>query len=35
MTSPMPRMSISDGTWVSTSSPITVAVAVSCDTISA
>jgi|tagenome__1003787_1003787.scaffolds.fasta_scaffold14240794_1 hypothetical protein len=35
MTSAMPAASVADGTWVSTISPITVAVAGSSETISA
>jgi hypothetical protein len=35
MTSPIPAASPSDGTWTSTTRPITVAVAGSSDTISA
>ena len=35
MTSAMPAASVADGTWVSTTSPITVAVAGSSETISA
>jgi hypothetical protein len=35
MTNAMPAASVGDGTWVSTTSPITVAVAGSSETISA